>query len=319
MEFFFVFLNFIYLLIFKNLKSFLFNPNPAKIEAPGMKKNLQIVSLVVTLYFISVTIPGWAYQEIEVKNGGTIQGKATLIGKMPFPRIYHLILFPNIDMCAEIDTDDEMNRVLDDFKVSPDGGLKDVVVTIQHVDAGKPFNKEPINIVAENCKFLPDVSIIRQGETFKVDNLDAVMHNSQVYQKERGKILLNIPIPAEEVSDGIITFKKHYKIMQMICGMHEFMQTWGYRVQNPYYSQTKIDGNFKIDNIPPGEYKLTAWHYLMKKQTQKIKIASGETVDLSFVFNADKVVRPFYETMKSGRIKKDAVYPGTAKGKELGR
>ncbi len=319
MEFFFVFLNFIYLLIFKNLKSFLFNPNPAKIEAPGMKKNLHIVSLVVTLYFVSVTIPGWAYQEVEVKNGGTIQGKATLIGKMPFPRIYHLILFPNIDMCAEIDTDDEMNRVLDDFKVSPDGGLKDVVVTIQHVDAGKPFNKEPINIVAENCKFLPDVSIIRQGETFKVDNLDAVMHNSQVYQKERGKILLNIPIPAEEVSDGKITFKKHYKIMQMICGMHEFMQTWGYRVQNPYYSQTKIDGNFKIDNIPPGEYKLTAWHYLMKKQTQKIKIASGETVDLSFVFNADKVVRPFYETMKSGRIKKDAVYPGTAKGKELGR
>ena len=284
-----------------------------------MKKNLHILSLIVTLFFVSVTIPGWAYQEIEVKNGGTIQGKATLIGKMPFPRIYHLILFPNIDMCAEVDTDDEMNRVLDDFKVSADGGLKDVVVTIQHVDAGKPFNKEPINIVAENCKFLPDVSIIRQGETFKVDNLDAVMHNSQVYQKERGKILLNIPIPAEEVSDGKITFKKHYKIMQMICGMHEFMQTWGYRVQNPYYSQTKIDGNFKIDNIPPGEYKLTAWHYLMKKQTQKIKIAAGETVDLSFVFNADKVVRPFYETMKSGRIKKDAVYPGTAKGKELGR
>ena len=284
-----------------------------------MKKNLLILSLVVTLSFVLVSIQGWAYQEIEVKNGGTIQGKATLIGKMPFPRIYHLILFPNIDMCAEIDTDDEMNRVLDDFKVSPDGGLKDVVVTIQQVDAGKPFNKDPINIVAENCKFLPDVSIIRQGETFKVDNLDAVMHNSQVYQKERGKILLNIPIPAEEVSDGKITFKKKYKIMQMICGMHEFMQTWGYRVQNPYYSQTKIDGNFKIDNVPPGEYKLTAWHYLMKKQTQKIKIASGETIDLSFVFDADKVVRPFYETMKSGRIKKDAVYPGTAKGKELGR
>jgi hypothetical protein len=284
-----------------------------------MKKNLLVLSLVVTLSFVSVSIPGWAYQEIEVKNGGTIQGKATLVGKMPFPRIYHLILFPNIDMCAEIDTDDEMNRVLNDFKVSPDGGLKDVVVTIQQVDAGKPFNKDPINIVAENCKFLPDVSIIRQGETFKVDNLDAVMHNSQVYQKERGKILLNIPIPAEEVTEGKITFKKKYKIMQMICGMHEFMQTWGYRVQNPYYSQTKIDGNFKIDNVPPGEYKLTAWHYLMKKQTQKIKIASGETIDLSFVFDADKVVRPFYETMKSGRIKKDAVYPGTAKGKELGR
>ena len=283
-----------------------------------MKKILSIVTLIISISSLAST-SGWAYQEMEVTNGGTIQGKVTLIGEMPYPRIYHLILFPNIDMCAEIDTDDEMNRVLEDFKVSPDGGLKDVVVTLKHVDAGKPFNKEPINITAENCKFLPDVNVIRQGESFKIDNIDAVMHNSQVYQKERGKILLNIPIPAEEVSDGKITFKRKYKIMQMICGMHEFMQTWGYRVQNPYYAQTKIDGNFKIDNIPPGEYKVTAWHYLIKRQSQMVKIAAGETFDLNFIFDADKVIRPFYETIKSGRIKKDAVYPGTAKGKELGR
>ena len=283
-----------------------------------MKKILSIVTLIISISSLAST-SGWAYQEMEVTNGGTIQGKVTLIGEMPYPRIYHLILFPNIDMCAEVDTDDEMNRVLEDFKVSPDGGLKDVVVTLKHVDAGKPFNKEPINITAENCKFLPDVNVIRQGESFKIDNIDAVMHNSQVYQKERGKILLNIPIPAEEVSDGKITFKRKYKIMQMICGMHEFMQTWGYRVQNPYYAQTKIDGNFKIDNIPPGEYKVTAWHYLIKRQSQKVKIAAGETFDLNFEFDADKVIRPFYETIKSGRIKKDAVYPGTAKGKELGR
>ena len=283
-----------------------------------MKKIISIITLIISISSL-VSTSGWAYQEIEVPNGGKIQGKVTLVGKMPYPRIYHLVLFPNIDMCAEIDTDDEMNRVLEDFKVSPDGGLKDVVVTLEHVDAGKPFNKEPINITAENCKFLPDVNVIRQGESFKIDNIDAVMHNSQVYQKERGKILLNIPIPAEEVSDGKITFKKKFKIMQMICGMHEFMQTWGYRVQNPYYAQTKIDGNFKIDNIPPGEYKVTAWHYLIKRQSQKVKIAAGETFDLNFEFDADKVIRPFYETIKSGRIKKDAVYPGTAKGKELGR
>ena len=282
-----------------------------------MKKNLWLAALVFSV--LSSALNAWAYQEMEVTNGGTIRGKATLSGQMPTPRIYHLILFPNIDMCAEVDTDDEMNRVLEDFKISPDGGLKDVVITLDHVEAGKPFNKEPINILSENCKFFPDVNLIRQGESFKVDNVDAVMHNSQVYQKERGKILLNIPIPAEEVSEGKVNFRKHYKIMQMICGMHEFMQTWGYRVQNPYYAKTPIDGNFKIDSIPPGEYKVTAWHYLMKKQTRKIKIAAGETIDLNFDFRAGKVERPFYETIKSGRIKKDAVIPGTAKGKEMGR
>ena len=281
------------------------------------KKLLKVLFTLITLFTFS--LPAFAYQEINVQNGGTIQGQVKMSGDMPFPRHYHLILFPNIDMCAEVDTDDEMNRVLDDFKISADRGLKDVVITLDHVEAGKPFNKEPIMILSENCKFFPDVNVIRQGESFKVDNVDAVMHNSQVYQKERGKILLNIPIPAEEVSDGVVNFKKKYKIMQMICGMHEFMQTWGYRVQNPYYFKTDKDGNFNIGDIPPGEYVVNAWHYLMKPQKKKIKISAGETIDLNFIFNADKVVRPFYETIKSGRIKKDAVIPGTAKGKELGR
>ena len=63
-----------------------------------MKKNLILLPLLLALSCISITTQGWAYQEIEVKNGGTIQGKATMIGKMPFPRIYNLILFPKIDL-----------------------------------------------------------------------------------------------------------------------------------------------------------------------------------------------------------------------------
>jgi len=278
-----------------------------------------IIAITAFISLIFLSVESWAYNEIEVSNGGTVQGKAVMTGKMPFPRIYHLILFPNIDMCAEIETDDEMNRVLDDFKISEDGGLKDVVVTLEHVEAGKPFNKKPILIDSENCKFLPDVSIVRQGETFKVNNIDAVMHNSQVYQAERGKIIQNLPVPPESITDGKVTFQKKYKIFQMICGMHEFMQTWGYRVENPYYFLTKLGGEFKIDNIPPGDYNLNAWHYLMKPQMQRIHITENGTVDVKFEFDGNKVTRPLYETIKSGRIKKDAVYPGTAKGRELGR
>ena len=282
--------------------------------------NLRSIIFITTLLsFTSLSVESNAYQEMEVTNGGSIQGKATMIGEMPYPRVYHLILFPNIDMCAEIDTDDEMNRVLDDFKISEDGGLKDVVITLEHVEAGKPFNKKPILIASKDCKFTPDVNAVRQGEAFQVNNLDAVMHNSQVYQAERGKIIQNLPVPPEEVTDGKVTFQKKFKIFQMICGMHEFMQTWGYRVQNPYYFVTKLGGEFKIDNIPSGDYILNAWHYLMKPQNQRIHVAKNGTIDVNFKFNAGKVVRPLYETIKSGRIKKDAVYPGTAKGRELGR
>jgi len=171
--------------------------------------NLRSIIFITTLFsFISLSVESRAYQEIDVTNGGTVQGKVVLTGEMPHPRVYHLVLFPNIDMCAEIDTDDEMNRVLDDFKISEDGGLKDVVITLKHVDAGKPFNKKPILIDSEDCKFTPDVNAVRQGEEFKVNNIDAVMHNSQVYQAERGKIIQNLPVPPEEVTDGKVTFQK---------------------------------------------------------------------------------------------------------------
>ena len=277
-----------------------------------MKKPKLFVQLALTFLFACIlSTQAWAYQEVEVKNGGTLQGRTTMKGHTPPPRVFHLVLYPNIDMCAEVDTDDEMNRLLFDFVTDEKRGMRDVVVTLEHVDAGKPFPNKPINILSEKCKFTPEVNVLPQGGTFFVDNQDAVMHNSQVYQSERGKIILNIPIPAEEISDGKVMFKKHYKIFQMICGMHEFMQTWGYRVQNPYYYQTKIDGNYKINNIPPGEYKATAWHYLMKKQSKKIKVVEGETINLDFEFDGDKVIRPFYETIKSGRIKKGARVPGS--------
>ena len=84
--------------------------------------NLRSIIFITTLLsFTSLSVESNAYQEMEVTNGGSIQGKATMFGEMPYPRVYHLILFPNIDMCAEVDTDDEMNRVLDDFKISEDG------------------------------------------------------------------------------------------------------------------------------------------------------------------------------------------------------
>ncbi len=268
-------------------------------------------SFFLAILTVLIFAPGKAaaYQEIEVKNGGTIQGRATIKGEMPSPRVYHLVLFPNIEMCSKVDTDNEMNRMLDDFIVGENNGLKDVIITIEHVDAGKPFSdetKKSIPIKSENCKFFPDVNVIQQGGAFTVDNKDSVMHNSQVYQSERGKILVNIPIPAEEISDGTVQFQKDYKIFQMICGMHEFMQTWGFRIQNPYHFQTAENGAFKIDGIPPGDYVVNAWHYLMKMQSKKVHISENSAVDLDFEFNGDQVVRPLYETIKSGRIKKDA-------------
>lgn len=269
-----------------------------------MKVSTLVFALVAFFQFYSTH--SLAYQEIEVEKGGVIKGKALLSGTIPPPRIYHEVLFPNMDLCSEVDTDDNMNRIMNDFLVHQDGGLKDVVISIEHVDAGKVFLKEPVRILSQGCKFSPAINVVQQGETIHLDNVDPVMHNSQVYESKRGKIISNLPIPAEEVSSSKIQFTGKQKIFQLICGMHEFMQTWGYRVQNPYYSITSETGAYEIKNIPPGDYVVNAWHYLMKVRSQRIHVDENSVIQLDFDFDGDEVVRPNYETIASGRIKEEA-------------
>ena len=65
----------------------------------GMNKLQTFFSwMLVVLAPLFLSQPVLAYQEIEVKNGGTLQGHTYLKGKIPQPRVYHLVLFPNIDM-----------------------------------------------------------------------------------------------------------------------------------------------------------------------------------------------------------------------------
>ncbi|MBT4374928.1 MAG: hypothetical protein HOD16_04490 [Nitrospina sp.] len=271
-----------------------------------MRITVSILLFASLAFFQLFLSPGLAYQEMGVENGGVIKGKAFLTGRIPPPRIYHEVLFPNMDLCAEVDTDENMNRVLNDFLVYQDGGLKDVVISIEHVDAGKVFQKEPVRILSKDCKFSPTISVVRQGETIHINNVDPVMHNSQVYESKRGKIISNLPIPAEETSSSKIKFSGQQKIFQLICGMHEFMQAWGYRVQNPYYSVTSENGAYQINDLPPGDYVINAWHFLMKVRSQRIHVEENSVIDLDFNFDGNEVVRPHYETIVSGRIKEEA-------------
>lgn len=260
-------------------------------------------------FFSQTSLPASKEAKVEssgISSGGSLKGKVILTGSIPPPRIYHLVLFPNMNLCSKIETDEEMNRVIEDFKVSPDGGLKDVIVSLEYVPEIKPFKKQPLEIKSKHCKFSPYVSVVKQDENFKVDNQDKAIHNSQVYQAKRGKIIANIPIWPEKTAKGHIHFQKDYKIFQMICGMHEFMQTWGYRVQNPYYFITGEDGTFNIEEIPPGDYVVNAWHPQMAIQSRNIHVSEGAVNNLKFEFNGSEVERSHYETISSGRIKKDA-------------
>jgi len=290
-----------------------------------MKKLSLLIALLalVEMGTFSRYRPAFAYEEADTSNGGTIVGKVVLKGDVPEPRIFPLVLYPFGPFCKKI-SDGQGNVRLKEFIVGKGGGLGDAVVAVQKVEKGKPFTPIQTNFVAVDCMFHPadvaddeqfsimegklhhehpNVTVLENHRRISMVNRDPIIHNIQVFQNEKGNIILNVPLaPEAKDAGGMLNFARGKRISQMICGMHEFMQSWGFVVDNPYYTKTKKDGLFSIDKLPPGTYKVTAWHPHFKVVEKEITVPAKGKVNLDFEFDSEEVKRALYETQEERRI-----------------
>ena len=65
------------------------------------------------------------------------------------------------------------------------------------------------------------------------------------------------------------------------CDIHGWMNSWIVVVDHPYHAITDAEGNFVIENVPPGTYTLEAWHEIPGATKRQVTIDSGQTTDLS--------------------------------------
>ena len=260
-----------------------------------------IVGMMITSPF------GWAYEEAPVENGGTLTGEVKLLGKVPVPKGYNLVTFPDPLYCGRI-SDGNGWRLLQPFQVGPDGEFRDVVVLIEDIKKGKPFTHTTERIEAVDCKFAPYVTVVRDGQEIEVVNMDPVLHDIQAYETSKfgARVLFNVPLPMSkrlskrDLLDGkkvknragkVMTEKIHMRkgrnIFVMQCGFHAYMESWGLSVKNPYFAISQTDGKFVIADIPPGEYTVLAWHPLLTKE-YTVKIEPNGKTELSIQIDAPK-------------------------------
>ncbi len=263
-----------------------------------------VVALHGLLVFLSVFVatPSLGYEVGEVKDGAVLQGTVKLQGGPPPPKAYNLITFPDPEYCGRI-SDGNGWRLLKDFSLDPNLNVQGVVIVVEGVQSGKPFSLSIPRIEARDCQFHPFTTVVRSEHGIEVVNMDPVMHDIQAYEtsiKQGTRVLFNSPLPFNERhrrgdmhathehlpgKSMVQQFRlsKGRKTFVMQCGFHAYMESWAIAVDNPYFAFTDQSGSYEIAGIPPGKYRIRAWHPSIKHETvQTVVFEAGQTVDLDF-------------------------------------
>ncbi len=226
-----------------------------------------------------------AYETVPVTNSGTLQGKVIFKGTPPPPKVFELWRFPDKNFCSVI-SDQKGKRLFHEVIAGQEGGLKDVVVIIEGVQKGKPFNFTAAELEASVCQFIPYVSVVSDKRQIKVANRDPVAHDLQGYAYDLSgvDIVLHRPSLNMQGTTDVVNLTKGRKIFTMQCGRHPYMQSWGYAIDNPYYAVTGLEGTFTIGQLPQGKYKVKAWHPILGSQERDITVTANGTATLDFTF-----------------------------------
>ena len=137
---------------------------------------------------------------------------------------------------------------------------------------------------------------IRNGETLLLENTDPIRHEVATYEFTKRGVdqRSHRPVDANTSQVRDVFVKQKTEKFLIKCNLHPFLQSRGVMVDNPYYAITNEKGNFSIKDIPPGTYKVIAWHPFIPNKTSTITIEPGKQSKIDFEFNGMNVQRKLY-------------------------
>src|SRR3569833_1168616 len=133
-------------------------------------------------------------------------------------------------------------------------------------------------IAQHGAMFTPHVLPVMAGTTVEWPNDDAIFHN--VFSVSDAKNF-DLGLYKGNPQNKRITFDKAGRV-DVFCSIHSEMHCIVLVLENPYFASTDGDGNYKILNVPPGKYKLKAWHERLPADEKEITVPETGEVRMDF-------------------------------------
>jgi plastocyanin len=123
--------------------------------------------------------------------------------------------------------------------------------------------------------FTPHVLPVLRGAEVEFPNEDPVFHNVFSLSRSRSFDLGRFP----KGTSKSVRFDRAGTV-QVFCHIHSDMSAVVLVLDNPFFTIPAAPGQYAIDGVPAGDYRLVAWHERIKPIVRQVRVRSGQTTIL---------------------------------------
>jgi plastocyanin len=191
----------------------------------------------------------------------TIEGRVPVAPRLPAPRL-----------------DESYLRTLSGPVAEPEPPVSAVWLT--PLDAAPPATPPAETAGGEmtqrGFQFRPGLLVVPVGATVRFPNRDDAYHSIFSYSDPKrfdlGRYLGDDDPPA-------VTFDRP-GLVRLFCEIHEHMRGAVLVVDAAHYTVSDPAGDFRLDGVPPGRYRVHVWVDPKRTLTRDVELAPGRTLRL---------------------------------------
>ena len=206
----------------------------------------------------------WAAALPSSAQAGEIRGWVRLAG--PVPQEEFQPVFKHREFCGE-------RMPSERIRVGADRGVADVLITLEGVSA--PGSAAPARTaVLDNrrCRFVPRIQVAPPGTRLEIRNSDPILHTIHAYLGSETLFHLALPVFRQRVWATL----DRPGLIRIDCDVgHTWMRAYILVRADGFATVTGPDGAFHMAGVPPGSFRLRAWHESLGTREASGTVAAG--------------------------------------------
>ena len=215
------------------------------------------------------------YHIVDVTRGGSVTGRVTVTGDVPRDSVVPVTA--DQGLCG--------STVRVPLVERSGSRVANVIVWLADARSGKPLPlPRRFELTNERCALEPRVQAAVVGGTLNVKNADPGRHRARfllagsdstvalVTEHDRGQL---VPVQSVLASPGRLDVR---------CDAHPWTQAWIQVFDHPYFDVAGRDGQFVMDSVPPGRYRLMAWQERLGTAEVEVTVDEGREAKVEVKF-----------------------------------